>query len=53
MHESIELRNPYLDLELVNFLVNLKSKFKSKTVNTKNNGKIIFKNIAKKIFVKK
>ena len=53
MHESIELRNPYLDLELVNFLVNLKSKFKSKTVNTKIMEKLFLKILLKKFLVKK
>ena len=52
MHESIELRNPFLDLDLVYFLTNLKSKYKSQIKNINNNGKNLFKNIAEKIFGK-
>ena len=52
MHESIELRNPFLDLDLVYFLINLESKHKSQIKNINNNGKNLFKNIAEKIFGK-
>ena len=52
MHESIELRNPYLDLDLVYFLTNLASKHKSQINNIKDNGKILFKVIAEKIYGK-
>jgi len=52
MHESIELRNPYLDMDLVKFLINLNSKHKSQIKNFNNNGKNLFKIIAEKIFGK-
>jgi asparagine synthase (glutamine-hydrolysing) len=52
MHESIELRNPFLDLNLVYFLTNLESKHKSQIKNFDNNGKKLFKDIAEKIFGK-
>lgn len=52
MHESIELRNPFLDLSLVYFLTNLESKYKSRIKNFSNNGKNLFKDIAEKIFGK-
>ena len=52
MHESIELRNPFLDLDLVHFLINLESKYKSQIKEINNNGKNLFKNFAEKIFGK-
>ena len=53
MHESIELRNPYLDLDLVFFLINLPSKYKSKINEINDNGKKLFKVIAKQLYGKK
>lgn len=53
MHESIELRNPYLDLDLVYFLTNLPSKYKSQILNVNDNGKKLFKVIAEEIYGKK
>lgn len=50
MHESIELRNPFLELNLVKKLINLDIKYKSTINKKKNNGKLIFKSIAKEIF---
>ena len=50
MYESLELRNPFLDLDLVKFIINLNSAYKSKTKQTNDNGKIIFKELAKFIF---
>jgi len=52
MHESLELRNPFLDIDLVEYVVNLLSKYKSKIKSTKNNGKIIFKELAVNYFGK-
>ena len=52
MHESIELRNPFLDLNLVYFLINLHSKHKSSINNHNNNGKILFKSLAENIYGK-
>ena len=53
MHESIELRNPYLDLDLVYFLINLPSKYKSQIHDVNDNGKKLFKVIAEQIYGKK
>ena len=50
---SIELRNPYLDLDLVFFLINLPSKYKSKINEINDNGKKLFKVIAKQLYGKK
>ena len=53
MHESIELRNPYLDFDLVYFLTNLPSKYKSQIISSNDNGKKLFKIIAEQIYGKK
>ena len=48
MYESIEMRNPYLDLELVEFSLNLPGKFK---ISKKNNFKNKF--LVRKLAIKK
>lgn len=48
MLRSVELRNPFLDLELVKFIVNLKSTLKVNKKNNVYNFKYIIKKLAKK-----
>lgn len=52
MFRSVELRNPYLDLKLVKFVINLKGDLKTQKVKKNFNNKFIFKELAKKIFGK-
>ena len=48
MLRSVELRNPFLDLEFVKFIVNLKSTLKVNKKNNVYNFKYIIKKLAKK-----
>tara|TARA_B100001057_G_scaffold497355_1_gene601261 strand:- start:2947 stop:4719 length:1773 start_codon:yes stop_codon:yes gene_type:complete len=52
MHESIELRHPFLDLDLVYYLTNINSKYKSGITKNDDNGKKLFKIIAKQLYGK-
>lgn len=45
MYESIEIRNPFLDLELVEFCLNLPAKFK---ISNKKNNKFLIRKLAVK-----
>ena len=48
MLRSVELRNPFLDLDLVKFITNLKSCMKVRRIGKKLNHKYIIKKLAKK-----
>ena len=45
MNESVEMRNPYIDLDLIKFVLNLRAKFKIQSKNKPIN-KYIFRKLA-------